>query len=359
MGDHKKPAVTLQTIADELQVSKTTVSNAFNKPDQLTPELQEKILATAKKLGYCGPDPVARSLRSGVRGAYGLVLTESLSYMVTDPAAQQILQGIAEVFDERDLGLLTLPARLDRSSVVNRVREAAVDGFILNSLASDDPRIPSVLARNQPVVVLHSPRIPDVGYVGADDFAGGRKAAEHIVALGHRKVGILAFPLHEDDFSGPISIDRLETATVEPARERIRGYREVLEANGVTWNQVLTWEAPINSGEGGALGAGRMFDRAERPTAILAISDQLAFGAMEAARTRGLRVPQDVSIIGFDDIPYAAKTTPPLTTVRQPLRTAGALGARMLLDGWDDEAPSVILPTDLIVRASTGPATQA
>jgi DNA-binding LacI/PurR family transcriptional regulator len=355
MGHHKKPAVTLQTIADELRVSRTTVSNAFNKPDQLTPELQGKILATAKSLGYCGPDPIAKSLRSGVSGAYGLVLTESLNYMVTDPAAQQMLLGISEIFDESDLGLLTIPARLDRSSGIKRVREAAVDGFILNSLASDDPRIPSVLARNLPAVVLHGPARPEFGFIGIDDRSGGEAAARHITELGHRQVGVLTFPLHEDDGSGPISAERLATATIDPARERINGYRAVLEEVGIAWETIPGWEASINCVESGTLGAGRMLDRAERPTAILATSDQLAIGAIEAARTRGLRVPQDVSIIGFDDVPGAAKSDPPLTTVRQPLRKTGAMGAKMLLEGWEDEPPRVILPTELIVRASTAP----
>jgi DNA-binding LacI/PurR family transcriptional regulator len=356
MGNHHKPAVTLQTIADELNVSRTTISNAFNKPDQMTPELREKILATAKNLGYCGPDPIAKSLRSGVSGAYGLVLTESLSYMVTDPAAQQILLGIAEVFDESDLGLLTIPAKLDRSSGIKRVRDAAVDGFILNSLASDDPRIPSVVARNQPVVVLHGPMLPGYGFIGAADEGGGRAVAEHIVELGHTRIGILTFPLHEDDLSGPITGERLATATITPARERIQAFQAVLEEHGIAWESVQTWEAGINSVESGTLGAGRMLDRAQRPTAILATSDQLALGAIEAARTRGLRVPQDVSIAGFDDIPAATRCDPPLTTVRQPLRLAGAMSAKMLLEGWEGDPPRVILPTELIVRASTAPA---
>src|SRR4051812_42238471 len=111
----KKTVVTLQTIADRLGVSRTTVSNAFGKPDQLTPELRDRILAVARELDYCGPDPIAKSLRSGKSGAYGMLLTESLSYMMSDPAAVLFVQGIAEVFDEREVSLLILPARLDRS----------------------------------------------------------------------------------------------------------------------------------------------------------------------------------------------------------------------------------------------------
>ncbi len=102
--------------------------------------------------------------------------------------------------------------------------------------------------------------------------------------------------------------------------------------------------------------AGILLDSADRPSAILAVSDQLAIGVIQAARERGLSVPRDLSVTGFDDIPDAARSDPPLTTIRQPLREKGALAARLLLDGWDGPPPVHILPTDLIVRASTGPA---
>jgi DNA-binding LacI/PurR family transcriptional regulator len=352
----KKTTVTLQTLADRVGVSRTTASNAFNKPDQLTPDLRDRILAVARELDYCGPDPVAKSLRSGKSGAFGIVLSESLSYIVTDPAAQLMLQGIAEVFDDSEASLLTLPMKLDRSSGIKRVFEAAVDGFILNSLATDDPRIAPIRNRNVPAVVLHSPQLAGMGFVGAEDRSGGRAVSGHICSLGHSRIGVISFPVIEDDWNGPISAERLANATIDPARDRLRGFCDALEDSELGWSNLVTWECSINGIEAGALAAGRLFDRADRPTAILAMSDQLAIGAIQAAKARGLRVPQDVSITGFDDIPAAARSDPPLTTVRQPLRRAGAIGAKMLLDGWEGEAPSVMLPTELIVRASTAPA---
>jgi DNA-binding LacI/PurR family transcriptional regulator len=356
--DKPKAAVTLQTIADEVGVSRTTVSNAFSKPDQMTPELRDRILAVADKLGYCGPDPVAKSLRSGKSGAYGLVLTESLSYMMSDPAAVIMMQGIAEAFDEREASLLILPARLDRStgSGISKVREAAVDGFLAFCLASDDPRVAHMIARGLPIAVIHGTFVPEAAFVGIDDRAGGRLMADHALDLGHRRIAMLTFPTIEDRWAGPVSGERLKAATIPAATDRIHGVRDALAAVGLDPTAATIWESSINTVEAGMLGAGRLLDRADRPTAILAFSDQLAIGVLQAAAVRGLRVPHDLTVIGYDDIPAASGTEPPLTTVRQNLRNAGAAAARMLLDGWAGEPPKLMLPIELIVRASSGPA---
>ena len=352
----RKPNVTLQTIADRLGVSRTTVSNAFSRPDQLAPELRDRVLATARDLDYCGPDPVAKSLRSGKSGAYGMVLTESLSYLMSDPAALLILQGIAEVFDEREAGLLALPARLDRSSAVGPILSAGVDGFIAYSLSEDDPRMAALMARNLPVVVVHAPETPGAAFIAIEDEAGAYAAAGHLLDLGHRRISVLSFPLAEDNATGLVSAERLRLSTMAPTRDRIRGYQRALADRNLNAAQLVIWECPINSLEAGTLGAGQLLDRADRPTALLVTSDQLALGALEAARNRGLRVPADLAIVGFDDIPAAARSDPPLTTVRQPLRPVGAMGARMLLDGWEGEPPRQTLPTQLVVRASSAPA---
>ncbi len=354
--EKQKPVVTLQTIADRVGVSRTTVSNAYSKPDQMSPELRDRILTVARELGYCGPDPVAKSLRSGKSGAYGLVLTEALSYMMSDPAAVMMMQGIAEVFDEREASLLILPARLDRSTGISKVREAAVDGFLAFCLASDDPRLQPMVARGQPVAVIHGSPVPGAAFVGIDDRLGGRMVAEHAIDLGHRRIAMLTFPMIEDRWAGLVSEERLAAATISAATERVHGVREVAAQAGLDPSSIPVWENSINTVESGVLGAGRLLDRADRPTAILAASDQLAIGAMQAAAVRGLRVPHDLTIVGYDDIPAAALSDPPLTTVRQSLRDAGAVAARMLLDGWDGEAPNRILPIELIVRASSGPA---
>ena len=352
----KSDGVTLQTIADKLGVSRTTVSNAFSKPDQLTPKLRTKIFKIADELGYCGPDPAARSLRTGKVGAFGLLLNESLSYTVTDPAAVLLLQGVAEVFDERNAGLLILPNASDRTLGVRPVLDALVDGFVIYSVADDDPRLTPVLARKIPTVIIEEPVLDGVALVGLDDLAGARQIAEHVIGLGHRRLAVVTFPLAEDEWSGFVGPERMARATIRLTRDRLNGFAEAARANGIDWESVRVYETRINTVDEARRAAGILLDSADRPSAILAISDQLAIGVIEAARERGLNVPCDLSVTGFDDIPDAARTDPPLTTIRQPLREKGALAARLLLDGWDGPPPVHILPTDLIVRASTGPA---
>ena len=352
----KSEQVTLQTIADKLGVSRTTVSNAFSKPDQLTPKLRTRIMKVADELGYCGPDPAARTLRRGKSGSYGILLTESLSYAMTDPAAVILLQGIAEVFDEKNAGLLVLPSRGDRSTGVEAARNAVVDGFLIYSIAEDDPRLAVVQARNVPHVVIEEPHLPGVASVSLNDREGARSIAEHVIALGHRKLAALTFPMAEDDWTGFVGPERTAESTIRVSRERLSGYADAAAANRIDWNQVPVYEVVVNTIDEGRRGAGILLDQPVRPTVIMTTADQLAIGAIQAARERGLQVPRDISIAGFDDIPAAALFDPPLTTVRQPLREKGALGARLLLDGWEGPPPSLVLPTELVVRASTGPA---
>ena len=143
-------------------------------------------------------------------------------------------------------------------------------------------------------------------------------------------------------------------ATHHVERERLAGWREGLEAAGIDWGEVPVATPPGKGIETGRLGAARLLDRAERPTAILGLSDLIAMGVIQAARDRGISVPQQLSVTGFDDIAEAALSDPPLTTIRQPLQLKGSEAVRLLLEG--EAAQSVLLPTELVVRASTSPA---
>jgi DNA-binding LacI/PurR family transcriptional regulator len=356
-GANTTEKVTLQTIADRLGVSRTTVSNAYGRPNQLAPALREKILRTADELGYCGPNAAASALRRGRSGAVGLLLTEPLSYAVSDPAAVLFLQGLAEIFDAHGTSLLILPAPLHWEAGVNAVREAIVDAFIVYSVADDDPRAFPMLARNLPVVVVDEPRRPNAAFIGIDDRSGGRMIAQHLLDLGHRRFGVLSFPLIEDDYTGWVPAERRAAATYPVTADRLRGYEEAIEAAGLDWDSVPIYESKTNLVEAGEAGVTALLNLDPRPTAILATSDQLALGALRAAASHGLEVPGVISVAGFDDIPNAQSAQPPLTTVRQPLREKGSAAAQMVVEGWDpSQPPELLLPTDLVVRASTGPA---
>ncbi len=347
------PRPTLEDLACALGVSRTTVSNAFNRPDQLSAELRERVLAAAQEMGYPGPNPAARMLRTGRAGAIGAVFNETLRYAFGDPTAIAFLQGVATVCEEARLGLLILPA-VKSAADQDAALVAAVDGFIIYSLPRDSEAVTRVLGRRLPMVVVDEPCLDGVPLVGIDDGRAARLAAAHLAALGHRHFGVVAFELRPDGYAGPVDAARRAGITYEISAARLAGYDEALAAAGLDPLAVPVEEQPGNLESMGCQAARALLTRSPRPTAILALSDRLALGAVAAAHQLGLEVPRDLSIVGFDDIPAASAARPPLTTIRQPLVEKGATAARLLL-APDDERRDLILPAQLIVRGSTAP----
>lgn len=344
--------VTLQTIADAMKVSRATVSNAFNRPDQLTPELREKILAKAKELKYGGPDAAAAVLRKGRTNTIGVIFTEALTYALNDPVALAVLQGIAKETEEAEIRLLLIPTAADRCDT-SPVRDAVVDSFILWSLPDTDPQRLAALARRLPVVIVDGSHDPEAAWIGIDERSGLEEIVARLARLGHRRFGVITWPLAEDGFMGFADLERRDSIYAT-ARERLAGVRAGIEALGTAWADVPVFECEINSRENGVRGAAALLDLDQPPTAILCMSDLLAFGAIQTASARGLAVPGDVSITGFDDIPAAARSDPPLTTIRQPYESKGNRAARFLLDGWRGDPPQVRLPTEVVWRESAG-----
>jgi DNA-binding LacI/PurR family transcriptional regulator len=336
--------VTLATIAEELGVSRMTVSNAYNRPEKLSPRLREQILATAKRLGYSGPDPLAATLRRGRIGALGLLFDDPLTYAFTDPAAVLFFEGVAAVCERERIGLVLVPGLLD----TDLTRTALVDGFVAYCDVIDDHRLDVVEERGLPLVVVDGPPRDGAPSVGIDDRGAARAAAEHLLELGHRRIGIVAFPLSPDGYEGPSDLERQASGRYFCTRERLIGIRAAFEVAGLDWAAVPVEERVPHGRDAGRRAADALLDRG--PTALLAMSDELAIGALQAAVARGLAVPGDVSIIGFDDTPPAADAR--LTTIGQPHREKGETAARMLLE--PDALPErVVLPTRLVRRAST------
>jgi DNA-binding LacI/PurR family transcriptional regulator len=353
MTSPRRRRPTLDDVAEAVGVSRATVSNAYNRPDQLSTQLREQILRVAKKLGYPGPNPTARSLATSRTGAIAFLLDGSLSAAFSDPALSITLDALAKAVEPAGHALLLLPgAEAHGGPAAERVLAAQADIAVAYSLADGTPALQTVRDRGLPLVVIDQPPLPGTARVGCDDRGGATLAARHLLELGHRRFAVLSAPRLSD---GPSSLASVRASSFHGTRERLAGYVSTLAEAGVS--DVAVAEAPWLSADTARASAVELLRRSPRPTALLCMSDQLALAAVAAARQLGLRVPSDVSVVGFDDTPQAAWAEPPLTTVRQDLagkgRTAGELILH-LLDGGAPEPP-VVLPVSLIRRNSTAP----
>ena len=219
MSPTPRRRATLASLAAELKVSRTTISNAFNRPDQLSAELRERVLATAKRLGY-GPDPVARSLRTRKAGAVGLVMTEPLTYSFSDPAARDFVAGVAESCEELGQGLLLVAVGPSRSleEGTAAVLGAGVDGFVVYSAPTTIPTCRWCCSGGCRVVVVDQPKdLPGVSRVGIDDRAAMREIAEYVLGLGHREIGLLTMRLGRDRRQELVDAERLRSADLRRA----------------------------------------------------------------------------------------------------------------------------------------------
>jgi DNA-binding LacI/PurR family transcriptional regulator len=347
MAPAKRRRVRLRDVANRAGVSVGSASQAFSRPELVSEAVRTRVLEAAQALGYPGPDPAARRLRTGRAGALGIIFSERLRYQFTDPAAPAFLGGVAEGMEDAHMGLLLIPDSRFREQTAETVRGAAVDGFIVYSAASNDPRVEAALARGLPVVTVDQPRDAPTAFIGIDDRAAARQAAEHVRDLGHRRVGVLAFVT---------AIDREGELVLEMSVERRAGYEEGL---GTAWDEAAVRTCRPNAAEPARRATLDLLRGDAPPTAILAMSDVLATGALQAAAELGIRVPEDLSLVGFDDGPSAALTSPPLTTIAQPHEEKGRLAAEWLLEEIVEPQPRkprrAILPTKLVVRESTGP----
>lgn len=345
--EHKR--VRLRDVAERAGVSVGSASQAFGRPQLVSEQVRKRVLDAARALGYPGPDPAARRLRLGRAGAIGLIFAERLGYAFTDPAQAPFLRGVASAMEEAPNGLLLLPDSRFREEAARTVREAAVDGFIVYSAPQNDPRVEAAIARRLPVVTVDQPRGAETPFVGIDDRGGASSAAAHLRELGHERVAVLTFTTALDP-QGKLELDL--------SAERLGGYQEGL---GEAWNPSLVRVCRPNAPEPAREATLELLGEPEPPTAILAMTDTLAVGALQAAAELGVSVPADLSVVGFDDSPVAEHTTPPLTTVAQPQEEKGRLAAQWLLEDIErGEGPrgrdrQTILPTELLVRDSTAP----
>lgn len=338
----KRPRIA--DVAREAGVSKTAVSFAFNSPDRLAPETASRIRDVAESLGY-RPHPVARMLSQRRTGALGILTPQALSVAFANPFFSAFSEGVALATEDSAYALHFISPV--HGSLARAIGRATVDGVVAVGLSARHPEVEAIEGSGIPMVLVDSSSLDEHPSIEIDDAGGARAAAEHLLALGHRDFLVIGVePAQAGLSDDPDSV---------PNR-RLGGYRAALAEAGIELGDERVVVGPASI-EGGKAAFHRAWEDGLRPTAVLAMSDAMAIGAMRAARELRLAVPGDVSVVGFDDIDLAQNTDPALTTVHQPVRRKGEEAARLLLSFVDGRSPVVPehrrLETRLIVRAST------
>jgi LacI family transcriptional regulator len=339
MAEPAYSRVTIREVADEAGVSIATVSRVLNGRDDVAPETRELVSQIIRDRGYIA-NRSARGLSAGRTGLVGLLVP-----LVFPVYFSAIVSGASEALHENDQRVVLSPTGHEHArevSLIDRLMHGMTDGALIVLPEESSEELTRLLDGGYRFVVIDprlrlDDRIPSVSAAHA---SGADQAMRHLLELGHRRIASITGP-------------RGWVAT----EDRRRGYHAALAGAGILPDPGLEIESDFEI-TGGREAAGRLLDLAEPPTAILAFNDNLAIGTIQAARARGVRVPEDLSVVGFDDVELATIVSPALTTVRQPLaemgRTAVSLLTR-LLEGQRIETLHIELGTRLVIRDSTGP----
>jgi DNA-binding LacI/PurR family transcriptional regulator len=340
-------------VASRAGVSVSTASLAFSGAGPIAAATRDRVLGAARELGYSGPNPLGRQLRSGRSGIVGVVIGDALRRSFRDPVSVQVLDGLVSTIGVLGLGVLLIPGSTgpDAPLVDPLVESAAMDvAVIMWGSTPSDPVLSTLRRRGIPTVLVEGQPTDGVAAVGIDDRGGMAALGRHLVALGHERIATVTLPLDQARRSGPVGPARLAAAQWEVTRRRLAG----LDDAGI--DPVTVWETPASLVEHGADAGRAILAAPHRPTAVIAQSDLLASGVVLAARELGLRIPQDVSVAGFDglDLPWLAPDI--LTTVVQPLAQKGVEvgnAVEQLLGG--SMPASMVLPVELRPGTTTGP----
>lgn len=334
--------LTLEEVGKLAGVSRSTVSRVINDRPSVRAQVRERVWRVIEETGY-QPHAAARSLATRRTSMVGVIIPEAVTTLFTDPFFPHLLYGITRTCNsERYYLLLSLfDNPTGPEEMYQRVvRSGHVDGVIVASTHVTDPLVAKLLRDGVPFVSVG--RHPDerVSYVDVDNVAGARMAVEHLIRHGHTRIATITGPqnmVHGED--------------------RLAGYRQALEAHHLSVDEQLVAEGDYTEASG-SVATQRLLSAS--PTAVFAASDAMAVGALKVLREAGLRVPEDVALVSFDDVPVAAAVEPALTTVRQPIERLGSMAADLLLRLLENlpDVPSraqrIVLPADLVVRDSCG-----
>jgi LacI family transcriptional regulator len=335
-------ALTLEQVAQLAGVSRSTVSRVINEHPSVRPEVRERVWKVIRAKNY-QPHQAARTLVTRRTNAIGLIIPEAVTRLFTDPFFPQLTQGIAEVCNQRGyhLMLTLMTASTDRDALYRRILYSGqLDGVIVASAQLNDPIVPRLQESRHPCVLVgHHPDYPKLPSVDVENVIGARNMTDYLIGLGHRRVATITGPL--SSIAG---------------RDRLEGYRQALAQASLLYDETLVAHGDFTEGSG-FYGMQALL-RAE-PTAVFAASDVMAAGAIRALAQAGRRVPEEISVAGYDDAPIATLVNPQLTTVRQSVIDLGRIAAEKLIALLENHGVAIqpqYLPTHLIVRQSTRPA---
>ncbi|TYL49207.1 LacI family DNA-binding transcriptional regulator [Marinomonas sp. IMCC 4694] len=341
--------LTLKDVANRLDVSTATISNAFNRPDQLSANLRDNILTECEKMGYFGPNAAARSLRTGRTGIVGIVLSDDLSYSLTDPVANQFLTGMAEVFEAHEYNMLLLSSDEVEQDAQSRMQSSMVDGFIVYGHKPQQCINAPWLMPNKNIITVDS-FIPGTTSVNIENHSGAYKIAHHALQHNPESVAILGLSLLATDRVCRVREGELFDRAASISIQRLYGYFEALAERNLTVTSENIWNIPENNHVLAYQAAREALSMANRPQLLLCMSDCIAIASVQAALHMGLQVPEDLHVVGFDGIAQSANIHPSITTIHQHTTEKGRVAAEVFLGLR--EAKNVILETELIVRES-------
>jgi LacI family transcriptional regulator len=332
--------LTLEQVAEMAGVSRSTVSRVINNHPSVKPEVRQRVLEVVAQTGY-QPDMAARSLAGQHTGIIGIVIPRAVQSLFTDPYFPRLIQGIAKVCNASDynLSLFLFHTEEEERKLYPRVlRTQQVDGVIVTAAQVDNPLIPQLIENEVPFVMIGRPQgVPEASFVDVDNVVGAYTATSHLARLGYARIATITGPLNT-----AVGVDRRQ------------GYVDALNDRNCTVDDALSAEGDFS--EIGGYNAMKQLIP-HKPDAVFVASDMMAFGALRALREAGLAVPGDVAVVGFDDIPLAASSDPPLTTVRQSMYRLGDVAAKTLIDLINNPGSPprrIILATELVIRASCG-----
>lgn len=344
----KKKRVTIRDVAQEAGVSPTAVSFAFNSPEQLSQATHERILAVASRLKY-EPHPVARTLATGRTGTIGLVLPASLHWALQDAFFRFFIGEFGALCDQHRLHMLLVSAQPDANA--NTLNGIAADGFLIVGIRKSNPLSRAAEQSVRPVVLLDSDPTIAAPHLLLDDFQGAYKAAQHLIERGHRQIAVSAIRL---------TPNKLKSV---PFEARINGYTQAVADAGLPPDALQIVYAEEKLSHKTSSSDRELFDEIwslpRRPTAVLCVSDTRALSIIHGAVAAGVSVPDELAVVGFDDLPEAATAPVPLTTMRQDIPKRCRMAFNMLHDQIEEpaagDAPQQIVldEVELVVRASS------